>query len=183
VQSPTGTAAVAPAASRGAEKLIAAFGVLQVSLLLGSAVYRLTDLALEPWEKGMLSSWQQALFIGWVALNAYMEGYRGFQLRFCPRVVARAAQLGRDPRPLDVLLALPFCMSLIRAERRQLLARWTFVVALYALIYFVRMLPQPWRGIVDGGVVVGLAWGVVSLWWLYAQYALGRSEPASIGVT
>jgi hypothetical protein len=27
----------------------------------------------------------------------------------------------------------------------------------------VRLLAQPWRGIIDGGVVVGLAWGLVSL--------------------
>jgi uncharacterized membrane protein YedE/YeeE len=27
----------------------------------------------------------------------------------------------------------------------------------------VRLLSQPWRGIIDGGVVVGLAWGLVSL--------------------
>jgi hypothetical protein len=27
----------------------------------------------------------------------------------------------------------------------------------------VRLLPQPWRGIVDAGVVVGLTWGTISL--------------------
>jgi len=27
----------------------------------------------------------------------------------------------------------------------------------------VRLVPQPWRGIVDAGVVIGLAWGAVSL--------------------
>jgi hypothetical protein len=31
------------------------------------------------------------------------------------------------------------------------------------LIILVRFLAQPWRGIVDAGVVVGLAWGLISL--------------------
>ena len=31
------------------------------------------------------------------------------------------------------------------------------------LIVSVRQLPQPWRGMVDAGVVVGLTWGVVSI--------------------
>ncbi|MBC7173555.1 MAG: hypothetical protein H5U40_14035 [Polyangiaceae bacterium] len=165
-----------PRPSLRVEKLIAAFGVLQVSLFLGFAIYRLTPVAVNTWLDGSLSQAQRLLFVGWVAMNLYTEGYRGFHKRFCPRVVSRAVQLGRDPRPLDVLLALPFCMSLIRATRRQLIARWTFVTALYTMIYFVRKLPMTWRGIIDGGVVVGLAYGVVSLWWIYSQYAIGRLE-------
>ena len=31
------------------------------------------------------------------------------------------------------------------------------------LILLVGLLEQPWRGIVDAGVVVGLTWGLVSL--------------------
>ncbi|MYA76383.1 MAG: hypothetical protein F4Y17_01955 [Gemmatimonadetes bacterium] len=31
------------------------------------------------------------------------------------------------------------------------------------LIFLIRYLPQPWRGIVDAGVVVGLTWGLVSM--------------------
>ncbi len=178
--SSSGTAAATPSTPLLAEKVVAAFGVLQVSLFLGSAVYRLTPLAIEPWTQHMLSSPQQLLFVAWMGLMLYSEGYRGFHLRFCPRVVARAAQLGRDPRPLDLLLALPFCMTLIRAERRKLVARWSFIIALYTLIVFVRMLPQPWRGIVDGGVVVGLAAGIVSLWWIFAQYASGKIDAATL---
>jgi hypothetical protein len=37
------------------------------------------------------------------------------------------------------------------------------LVGVVALVLIVKSLPQPWRGIVDGGVVVGLAWGLVSL--------------------
>lgn len=177
VRSPTSAVqAPTPNAALRIEKLVAAFGLAQVSLFLLLAIYRLGQLAVVPWATGTLSSLQQLVFVAWVAFNMYAEGYRGFQMRFSPRVVARAVELGRNPRPMDLLLALPFCMSLIRAERRQMVTRWAFVVALYTVVFFVRMLPQPWRGILDGGVVVALAWGVGSLWWIYGQYALGRLE-------
>ena len=32
------------------------------------------------------------------------------------------------------------------------------------IVVVVHQFPQPWRGIVDAGVVVGLGWGVVCLW-------------------
>ena len=110
--------------------------------------------------------------------NAYLEGYRGFQLRFCPRVVSRAVHLGREPTWLHVILALPFCMSLFHASRRQLRASWAFLLALVALIAAVRAMPQPYRGIVDGGVVIGLVWGLVVIWWLFAKYLAGLGAPA-----
>lgn len=154
---------------RASPKLIAAFALAQVSVFLGSAVYRLTPLAWEAWFDWDLSLFQRALFVGWVLMNTYTEGYRGFHLRFCPRVVSRSLELGRNPRPLALLLALPYSLSLIMAPKRQLIGRWGFILALYALIYVVHHVPQPWRGIIDGGVVIGLAWGVGSLWWLFAR--------------
>ncbi|MEM7135353.1 MAG: hypothetical protein AAF500_02180 [Myxococcota bacterium] len=156
------------------EKLIAAWGVAWVSWLLGRAVWRLAPVAIEPWTEQMMSGGQQALYVGWLAANAYLEGYRGFQLRFSPRVVSRAVYLGRNPRPSWVLLALPFCMSLFHSTRRQIVVSWTFIGALVLLIWWVRSLPQPWRGIIDGGVVLGLVWGLVWIWWLFGRYLTGE---------
>ncbi len=160
------------------EKVIAAWGVAWVSLLLGQAVWRLTPLALEPWTHYVMTPVQKSLYVGWLILNAYLEGYRGFQLRFCPRVVSRAVHLGRKPTPLHVVLALPFCMSLFHAHPRQLRASWVLLVALVILITAVRALPQPYRGIVDGGVVIGLVWGLLVIWWLFARYLAGLGAPA-----
>lgn len=169
------TATVA-AVERGPwEKIIATWGIAWVSLLLGQAIRRLTPLALEPWTHGLMTTGQQGIYVGWLASNAYLEGYRGFQLRFSPRVVSRAVHLGRNPRPLWVLLALPFCMSLFHSTRRQMTVSWTFIGVLGLLIWFVRGLPQPWRGIIDGGVVLGLVWGLVVIAWLFVRYLFGAT--------
>lgn len=151
----------APSSPSRVGKIIACWGIAQITLLLASSVFRLTPKALEPWNDGSLSNVQKVLFFGWIVANAYMEGYRGFQQRFCPRVVGRAKQLAEAPTLLRTVLALPFCLSLYDAPRRDIIARWIFLTALVTLIAAVKQLPQPWLGIIDGGVVVGLAWGMV----------------------
>ena len=42
------------------------------------------------------------------------------------------------------------------------------------LIIGVRMLEQPWRGIVDAGVVVGLTWGLLAILGWGIGAAMGR---------
>ncbi len=160
------------------QRLIATWGVLCVLALLANALYRLIPLALEPWSDGAMNGWQIALYLGWAVLNAYTEGYRGFHLRFSPRVVGRAYHLGRHPRPRDVVLALPFVMSLYHAQRRQKIVSYTFIIVLTAVILAVRALPQPWRGIIDGGVVVGLGLGALSIAYYWLRGLRGDPPPA-----
>ncbi len=153
------------------------FGVLA---LLGQAIYRLLPLALEPLQTGMLSRFEFALYVGWSLANAYLEGYRGFQRRFSPRVVARAAYLGQNPKPWHVAFAPLFCMSFFHASRRGLISAWGMTTFVLLAIALVRMVPQPWRGIIDAGVVVGLVWGVVSTLLLWVGLLAGQA-PASSG--
>ena len=103
-----------------------------------------------------------AALVAWCAFMAVAEGYRGFQLRFSPMVVARAATLRGAP-PLHQALAPVYCMGLFHATRRRLAVSWGLVIGIVVLIVLVGGLPQPWRGIVDAGVVVGLSWGAASL--------------------
>jgi hypothetical protein len=142
---------------------IASWGILGVALLLGRALYQLTPLALEPIVSRSLGLPHWLLLLGWVAFNAYAEGYVGFHQKFSPRVVRRALHLGRHPTPWRVVFAAPYCIGLFHAPKKTMLTSWALVVVIAAVVFGVRHLPQPWRGIIDAGVVVGLGIGLVSL--------------------
>jgi hypothetical protein len=142
--------------------LAAAWGLAGVAALLWRAIWRLTPVALDGL-RGGLSPWGWTLAAAWIAAMAYFEGYRGFQRGFAPRVVARAQALAREPRPLRALLAPLYCMSLFAADRRRVIVSWSLVVTMVGLVIAVPYLGQPARGVIDAGVVVGLAWGLAAL--------------------
>lgn len=139
------------------------WGLGGVAFMLVEALLRLAPMAWEPIASGELSSFQWLVYVSWVVFNGYCEGYRGFQRSFSPRAAARAHHVARRGSALDVLLAPLFCMSLFHASRRGLTVAWILLIGIVLLVLLVKALPQPWRGIVDGGVVVGLAWGLGSL--------------------
>lgn len=141
---------------------VVAWSVGGVLLLLAQALWRLTPIALQPLRDGM-TGLQWSVYFGWILVNGYAEGYRAFQLRFSPRVVARALHVARHPRPLHVALAPLFCMSFFHATSRGRAAAWGVTLGVVAAILVIRLLPQPWRGILDAGVVVGLGWGAAAL--------------------
>ena len=105
----------------------------------------------------------------WLALAfsviyvAYAEGYKGFHLGFAPRVVVRARYLADNPRALHVLLAPLFCMGYIYATRKRQIVSFALTVMIICFVLIARSMPQPWRGILDAGVVVGLSLGVLSI--------------------
>ncbi len=140
----------------------ALWGLGGVVALLASATCRLAAVALQAFD----GPWALP---HWVALIAvlcgmgYAEGYHGFQRRFSPRVAARARWLRSHPRPLLVALAPLFCMGFLHATRRRRIASFCLAAGIVLLVLGVGMLDQPWRGIIDAGVVLGLAWGVASL--------------------
>lgn len=111
----------------------------------------------------------------WLALGvsifymAYAEGYKGFHLGFAPRVIARATYLRANPRLLHVILAPAFCMGYIHATRRRKLLSFGLTSMIICFVLIVRALPQPWRGIVDAGVVAGLMLGIVSILFFHLQ--------------
>jgi hypothetical protein len=141
--------------------LVFTWGVAGVLLLFGRALWRLTPMAWQPIADGSLSAMQIGLYAAWVAFNAYSEGYRAFQKAFCPRVVARAYHLAQNPTLLSAVLAPAYCLSLFRANRRGLTVAWVMLGVIALLVALLRITPQPWRGIIDGGVVIALAWGSV----------------------
>lgn len=138
------------------------WGLLGVLLLLGSAVYRLAPLAVDALTQEFAWYHWGSLF-SIVLFMAYAEGYIGFQQRFSPRVAARARYLRDHPRITLVILAPFFCMGYFHATRRRQMTSIILTLGIIVLVLLVRYLPQPWRGIIDAGVVVGLAWGMISL--------------------
>lgn len=141
----------------------AAWGIVGIVLVLVYAIVRLAAFASEAIVGGLsLLEWA-ALIIN-VLFMAWSEGYRGFQLRFSPRVASRALYLYQNSTPLYVRVLGPFfCFGYFRASRRPLIFAWVGTLAIVVLVLLVNRLSQPWRGIIDAGVVVGLSWGVVSL--------------------
>lgn len=154
-------------------KIAAAWGVAGVVALLLEGVYRLFIQARAALE-AELSPLQWSMTALWICAMAYGEGWRGFHLRFSPRVVARAGHLALRPRPVDVLLAPMFCMSLYGASRRGMLASRLLLAGIVVLVLIVQLLPAPWRGIVDAGVVAGLSVGLASLAWFSVRALLGK---------
>ncbi len=140
----------------------ATWGLAGVFLLLGSAVYRLSVVAAAAFSyKLHLEHWMALLVF--IFFMAYAEGYRAFQQRFSPRVAARAKYLRNHPQILHAVLAPLFCMGFFYATRRRKITSISVTAGIVILIVLVRLLPQPWRGIIDLSVVVGLGWGIVSL--------------------
>lgn len=149
--------------------IVTIWGIGGVVLLLVSALLRLTPFALEPLRTGALTPWQLLVYVTWAGFMAYSEGYRGFQMQFSPRVVRRAFELPAAGSPWYRVFGPFYCMSLIGAPpREQKRARIVFF-SIVAVVCAVRLMPQPWRGVVDGGVVVGLGWGVVATVMLFVH--------------
>jgi hypothetical protein len=137
-------------------------------LLLTFAVVRLSPMALELQVLDLQQIHWFALAVS-VLYMAYAEGYKGFHLGFAPRVVARASYLQAHPRRLHVLLAPVFCMGYIHATRRRKLLSFGLTGMIVCFVLIVRLLPQPWRGIVDAGVITGLVLGMGSIVYFLQQ--------------
>jgi hypothetical protein len=150
------------------------WGFIGVVGFIGYSALRLSHLAMDAFAYTLL--WHHWLaLIGFVVFMAYSEGYRGFQQAFSPRTVARTIYLYHHPTALRVLLAPLFCMGYFHIIKRRQIIIVGLTVFIIVLIILVRLLSQPWRGIVDAGVVVGLTWGLVSLL-LFAVKELMTSE-------
>ena len=148
--------------------LAAIWGFGGAFLLIGYAVWRLTPLMMEAFDYQM-SILQWLVLILNVAFMAYSEGYKGFQLAFSPRVAARTLYLSRNPSMLRVILAPLFVIGYFDATRRRMIASYMLTLMIIVFVILVHQLSQPWRGIVDAGVVVGLIWGLASMLYFIVQ--------------
>ena len=154
-------------------KVGAAWGVLGLTALLAWAIYRVYPFA----EEAAKMHWQwyeTAFFVFWMIFMIYGEGFKGFQKGFSPRVIARAAHLAKHPVGWHVLLAPLYCMGYIHATKRRRIVALSVTSGIIVLIVAVHWLPQPWRGIIDMGVVAGLIYGVAAMWVFAIHALIGR---------
>ena len=155
------------------------WGIGGVLLLLIFAIFRLAPMALELENSSMSQLHWLALAFS-VIYMAYAEGYKGFHLGFAPRVVVRARYLANNPRPLHVLLAPLFCMGYIYATRKRQILSFALTTMIICFVLIARSMPQPWRGIVDAGVVVGLVLGVLSIAYFLI---ISSNDPARLTIS
>ena len=138
------------------------WGIGGVLLMLSFAIYRLYPMAMELSTIPLTSLQLLALFFS-ILYMAYAEGYKGFHRSFSPRVVARARYLRNNASLVKIILAPLFCMGYIYATRKRMILSISLTLVIISFVVLVRLLPQPWRGIVDAGVVTGLLLGIASI--------------------
>jgi len=152
------------------------WGLLGVFAFIASAVVRLSPRMLEALQQP-LGPWQWLVLLTFTAYMAYAEGYKGFHLNFAPRIVVRAIHLRESASPLHALLAPLFCMGFIHATRRRQLVSLLVTSGIVVVVLVVSQAPQPWRGIIDTGVVTGLVLGLTSMVWHWLRFALHGIRP------
>lgn len=143
-------------------ELAALWGVIGVIVFLCFPVYRLSGYAWVALNEP-LSIWQWLVLVPFAVFMAYSEGYRGFQKSFSPRVVSRALYLRKQAGWINGVLAPVFCIGYFGTPRKRQMIIFSISLMVLMLVFIVSHMPQPWRGIVDIGVVIGLCWGLMSL--------------------
>ena len=161
------------------KKLSFFWGMSGIIFILMFAIYRLAPMAVALKDTPLeLLHWVALIFS--LIYMAYAEGYKGFFLSFAPRAAVRAHYLAKNPRVLHILFAPLFCMGFIHATRKRKLVSFGLTITIMGFVMAVRYLPQPWRGILDAGVVVGLTLGCFSI--LYFCYVV-LSDPERVSIS
>lgn len=142
--------------------LAAVWALLGVAALFAMAVVRLGARAMNSLQAGV-GPMEFVLLVSLVLLFVVGEGWAALQRKWVPRVVARARELRHRGLILHRLLAPLYGMSLIGAGSRTLVRGWAGVAAVIVAVLAVRLLPDPWRGMVDLAVAAALSWGLLAL--------------------
>ena len=146
------------------QKLAAVWGVTGIVLLLGTAIFRLSQLAIQAFNGEHDLLWYHwLLMIVFSIFMLYSEGYKGFQKAFAPRVAARAKFLSSNANLLQTILAPLFCMAYFHTTKKRQIISITLTTMIIGFIMLVRLAPPLYRSIIDVGVVLGLSYGVITV--------------------
>lgn len=153
--------------------LLGVWGVTQVLSTFSNAIRRLAPVAYEPIQKNDMLPYQWGLYVAWSAYMIYVEGYKAFQKKTAPMVVSRAFSIADKPTVLNVVLAGPYSMGMFGASKKRMIIAWGIMAGVFSLTKLVKLLPYPYRSIVDAGVVLGLSYGSIAILVLTLKALLG----------
>jgi hypothetical protein len=139
------------------------WGIFGITLIIGSAIYRVLPHAIDAF-KVNLTYLEWTVLILWCLFMVVAEGYRGFQKFFSPLVAARTWYLVDHSSPIDLIFAPLFCIGYFHATKKRIITSWLLTSGITLLVVAVSNMSQPWRGIVDSGVLLGLLYGLI---WVY----------------
>ena len=150
------------------------WGVLGVIYILSQTIVKLFSYVSEM-SLAQLQIFHWVFLIGFTLFMAYAEGYKGFQKKFSPRIIARAIYLKNNLTPVRFILAPLFCIGYFHGTRKRLITSYCVTAFIALLVLIVKSAPQPWRGMIDVGVIVGLSWGVIAIICFLIDYLKNKS--------
>ena len=147
------------------------WAIIGLIALLVFASWRLSLYTIESFS--MPLNWVHwVVFVGWGIFMMHGEGYKGFQKKFSPRFAARCKYLLHHTTLLQMFLAPIFCMAYFHAPKKRVVATYALTIMIVLFILAFRYIPQPWKGLLDFGVVAGLIWGTIStIYFCYKIFA------------
>jgi hypothetical protein len=158
--------------------LAVTWSIVGVSLLLGLAIFRLS-VQVVALDFSLFSLFHWLVMIIFSLFMAYSEGYRGFQKGFSPRVAARVGYLKISNNLFDLILSPLFVLGYFNTTLRRQITVVVLTLMLAVLIQLMHFVPNPWRGIIDIGVIIGLTWGLVSFYWFTYRALTQETFPHS----
>ena len=147
------------------KKLLSIYSIGGVIAIFSSAIYRLYPHVHE-------SISYEFSILNWIVLTAYLlimiigKGYFALHRGFVPRVISRSELLIENGNLFDILLAPLYCMGFFKAPRKRMIISYVMISFIVTFIVSASKISQPWRGIIDLGVVIGLSLGILSLLFL-----------------
>ena len=137
------------------------WGIAGFFVLIAFALVNLSRISLDALTQPF-SPLQWAVLLINIVFMAYSEGYKGFQKSYSPRLAARAKYLAKHSSVFQCIFAPLFCMGFFHAPKKRIITSVLLFIMIVIFVLSFRLLPQPWRGILDAGVVVGLTWGLIA---------------------
>lgn len=165
------------------------FSSITLSLCSYTLFYELVkrDMDVEGFLSNLGISIPQSKYYGAAAL-AYALHKAASPIRFPPTLLLTqllGKLMGKQVSPEDEratralwhkLFAPAFCIGYFHGTRARVTTSWAVTTTIFFVVIAVRHLANPYRAIIDAGVIVGLLWGTVSVLLLYLR-SLREGKP------